>query len=629
MSNRRSITKAKHRRPSAAARHGQRAVVVTVAGGMAAGGFVAAAGSAVADHTIVSQAGGYFLSGNVASLQLKGILPTAEAVNKSHDKSSIVLGAENGQLTGTSGLADVPLGVAGVNLLGSGGILDVSALAQYARANGDGSSHGASGAVTSAGAIASGAPVQNASVNLDNVLGSLGGLNLADLSLDIGALAATATQTAGGVQTGDYKIADLVLNLQSPALGTVLTTLSGALGTANGLLPEQLNTQADGALLPGPLPGGAPIPVGDVDLTNLPNLAAALTTFNSTLLDGSDGISIDPSNGRILIDLDTLIPNLNNLPPNTPLLPFILAGLDGLVVDALGDLTDDIAAEFNRNIGVALTALPGVPLVGPALDAVLATLTAALTSAEGSALGLVTGATGDQNNLLDADDGLIGGVLDGILDLVANVQVLAGGTFTERALAIGISAGGTRNVTDSVADGGLAVVNLASAAVGPNLAAAVVALAPPVITDPEDGDTTTDRTPLIEGTGVPGATVTVKKGSNTICTAKVAANGTWKCTSERLALGKHTIVATQKLGDRTSGKSNVVDFRILAADYDDDNSTALPRTGGNGSTPLVAAAGLGLLLGGMGLTALPGARHGGATSNGGSNRARGGRHAKR
>jgi hypothetical protein len=612
MSDRREITKAKpkHRRPSAAARKGQRAVVVTVTGGMAAGGFVASAGSAMADHTTVSQAQGYFLSGNVASLSLKDLLPTASAVNKSHDTTSSVVDTQLGINLGSFGLPSVPLpGLSGVNLFGSGGVLDVGVLNEYARAKGDGSSYGASGAVTSTGAIGSGTPNQNATIDLSKLLGGSIVGTVADLNVQVGALAAAATQNAAGATSGDYKIANLVVNLQSPALATILTTLDGVLTTVDTTL---------GTL---PVVGGLAVP--GVSLTNLPDLTAVLGTFNNSLLDGSDGISIDPATGTIAINVSSLV-NLNNLPPNTNLVPYILGALDGLVSGALTNLTTGVQAQLTKVIGSTLLGVPLLPLVQPVLDAALgAVITPLVTTATGALSGAATG----QAALLDAGTGgLIGDILNGVLDLVANVQQTAGAIFTERALSVGLAlpvlAGNALTATD------LALVNLASASVGPN--AGVAALAPPVITAPKDGSETTDTTPPISGTGVAGATVTVKEGSKTLCTAVVASNGKWTCTSAKLALGSHTISATQALGGRTSAKSNVVTFKVVATTPTTPGSDVLPATGGNGNPAPLAAAGLGLLLGGLGLTAAPRlARHGGGGSAGGGAHARGGRHAKR
>jgi large repetitive protein len=55
-----------------------------------------------------------------------------------------------------------------------------------------------------------------------------------------------------------------------------------------------------------------------------------------------------------------------------------------------------------------------------------------------------------------------------------------------------------------------------------------------------------DNTPTFTATGEPGATVTVRNGTNTLCTAVVQPNGSWTCTpSAPLTDGNHNITATQ------------------------------------------------------------------------------------
>jgi len=72
--------------------------------------------------------------------------------------------------------------------------------------------------------------------------------------------------------------------------------------------------------------------------------------------------------------------------------------------------------------------------------------------------------------------------------------------------------------------------------------------AKPVITDPSDGDTVTDNTPPISGTGdEPGNEITVKDGDgNEVCTATVKPDKTWTCTpDEPLKEGENTLIATE------------------------------------------------------------------------------------
>ncbi|GAA5130519.1 hypothetical protein GCM10023339_61100 [Alloalcanivorax gelatiniphagus] len=95
--------------------------------------------------------------------------------------------------------------------------------------------------------------------------------------------------------------------------------------------------------------------------------------------------------------------------------------------------------------------------------------------------------------------------------------------------------------------------------------------AAPDITSPAQGASIEDRTPVISGTGEPGAQVTVTEGSTVLCTAVVAGNGTWSCESSvALTPGQHTVGATQTdaAGNRSAADS--VTFTVVAASDDPD-----------------------------------------------------------
>ncbi|RYB91912.1 hypothetical protein EUA93_17465 [Nocardioides oleivorans] len=101
-------------------------------------------------------------------------------------------------------------------------------------------------------------------------------------------------------------------------------------------------------------------------------------------------------------------------------------------------------------------------------------------------------------------------------------------------------------------------------------------LAPPDITSPAQNASVTDATPPISGTGAPGATVTVREGSRVLCTAVVASNGRWSCSSTVvLANGPHTVTATQSANGTTSAADSVT-FTV-AADPNDVDGDGLPN----------------------------------------------------
>ena len=86
----------------------------------------------------------------------------------------------------------------------------------------------------------------------------------------------------------------------------------------------------------------------------------------------------------------------------------------------------------------------------------------------------------------------------------------------------------------------------------------------PVILAPSEGASVQDTTPRIDGTGEPGATVTVSEGSTVLCTAVVAPNGTWSC-SPVVALppGPHTVSATQADTEGNVSPADTVSFTIV------------------------------------------------------------------
>jgi hypothetical protein len=352
--------------------------------------------------TIVSQATGRFLSGSAGgqSLDQLAALQPATAQNT----GGPAVRSEN-PLTASAlgGAVTVPL--TGALQLPGGGVATFGAVNQVAQANPDGSSYGASGAVTNSGGIsvggATGGQQANATFNLAGLGGSSVANTFGNLRLSIGALAATATQAAGtnGAQVGRYQIGSLVLDLSSPALKSVYNTLNTA-------------TQ--------PLAG-----------SGLPALSG-FTSFTST--DGA--VSGSLATGALHVDLGKLV-NLNALPPNTPLGHYLAVALGTDLPSAataqLQAFTDQLASGINNQqvatVRAALTTLFNAT-VGPALS----TAATQLSQSVGVPL---------------ADQ------LTALLNLIANVQQTSGGTFTEVALQANLGGGG-------------AVLNLALASVGPS-----------------------------------------------------------------------------------------------------------------------------------------------------------------
>lgn len=475
---------------------------------------VAGAGAfaANADTTDVAESQGRFLQGSALGVDLDDIvgLLYAEAGNPSLPVSSNV-----GVTAEALNALVVDLG--SINLLGDNGLITLGAVEQRADATAAGDAFAGSGAVTDEGAIAIDETPDpgfaNASVTLDSLLDEVGGEDLiSELSLEVGALAATAAQVDGATPTSAYMIADLGFALET----SVVTELSDALTGILGTLETTLETTLSGAALTIDLAGLATIE-GSVDVT-LPALSALITTPITV-----DGVTIDLGNGTVTVDLVALLAaegiDINSLPANTNLvtyLPEILQALLGTV--------DAVVAQFVTSLTTAITGLslagnldisvipvlPGdlagidlaisgtlldpvvtatgtgllfllnplldvleltVPqigdlvagLLGAAADGILATLASTLEAATG---GIVTAAEPLIDDVLD--------VIAEVVSLTVNAQPTAAGgdgdlggtSFTVRALSIGI--------LPTVGAGTLATVDLASATVrGSGLAADV------------------------------------------------------------------------------------------------------------------------------------------------------------
>jgi hypothetical protein len=290
-----------------------------------------------------SYAEGQFLSGTIAGLNLDQIvaLESAEARN---DGSSAV--DEVRDPLSAAVLQAIKLNVPGGVQLDLGDVIDAGALSQYAQAKSNGTAVGASGAVSGDGSVgvgAQGAGGGSLSVDLDSLLSS--GLDdvIADLRLDVEAVAAQANVTPDDV-SGKYSLAGLKLKFTSPALASVgssvnaavddvTTDLNGLTGT-NGTLTQTVN---------GLLTSLSPV-LGILGTSASAN--AAITTDLKAplvpLLTGTystDGITLDLATGAVVVDLEKLLGGtLNSKAPGTEVLS------DSVVNEILNALTDQIAS---------------------------------------------------------------------------------------------------------------------------------------------------------------------------------------------------------------------------------------------------------------------------------------------
>ncbi len=486
--------KARHKRPTAS--HTRQGVALAVTTVVSAGAVIGGAGAAGAAETPVSQSTGVFLSGSALGINLDDLVKLDSAAARNTGGATVTQLNPLGVTLLNS--LNVPLG-SGINLLQGNGLLTLGAVNQAAIARANGSAIGASGAVSDSGAIAvdgnSNVPASNATLDLGGLLGtSLGnGLTdgLLDVDLIVGAISANAKQAVSkdgkqGSQVGDYRIADLKLNLESPLLAGLLgdlnltgaqSQLGGLEGVLNGLdLDSLLSGLLGGLLLPG---------TSAVDVANLPVLSDIVADQDLTLGDGA--VTVNLANGKITVDVEALLIslglNLNNLPPNTELVGLILDALTDrvgdLVKDAINDLVGDItdAVEDITVTGTGETLLLGaVPLpTADLLAALQPTLDTLLTTVLDPVTDLLSDVAGPLlDPLFDA--------LEDILSIRVNVQNKSGGTFTERALQIRVLPGADT----------LATVNLASASVGPGQG---------LVAGEDDDDETTDNGNELPATG--------------------------------------------------------------------------------------------------------------------------------
>ena len=250
---------------------------------------------------------------------------------------------------------------------------DVGAYTQYGDAETDGTSTGASGVLTtSEGGVALGSTDPDApgigSLSLSGVLAEVLGdaladdiANLADLSLDIGAVASsTSIDACAPLWSGadlassvvrDYLVASLGLSFESALIGELVTDITGLLTVLDGATDLEITAIADlDGILDDALDGlglgltsllGVASTTVDVDvITDLSGISALLT---GEITDTNGFVTINLTSGEISVDLDAILGSLNGLPPNTPILtPAVLNTIIGAIEDALVDFVNDV-----------------------------------------------------------------------------------------------------------------------------------------------------------------------------------------------------------------------------------------------------------------------------------------------
>ncbi len=591
-----------------------RAGVATVVGALIAASAVVPAQAATTD---VTEAEGALLSGS-GIVDLDNIAALRGAYSATPTAGGVV--ANPLDVTAANAV-NVDLGN-GVRLLGTNGLLTLGVTGQYASTTPT-SATAASGLIGSDGSIGAGPGTAGgvSTLNLTPLLSRVGAASAvaSAAQLDIGALASRIQAQRGTTvqPTTDYGIASAKFAVTSPAvagLNTSLQTSVNGIGSSiNNLASNQsaLNgvvsgttgdlTTAVGTLLPG------------LVSVNNTNLTATITGLNLGAVTApvlarsytSGAVTITPSTGQIVIDLNTL-QALNGQAPNTELLSTpalrsvisaaiqdilvsqVPAALNTAVVAAIGSAT--VNATLTANVAVAGLNVTRLNVgITTTLGNLLKTTgrTPATVTATGQALGLGGIALSSAvltPALQPVVDGtlvpLLGGVFQptvaGIPDTLAAVtrpvSTTLGGLpgILNQLVSITVNAQDASGFQDGRGtDAGSRSVHALRLSVLPAVNAATVDLAtstvkatvtaPVTITAPTAGQqftvatSTATRSITVTGTGEPGADIAVDLGQGRTGTATVAADGTWSSTIPAVGVGSVTASVTQTFGGATTG----------------------------------------------------------------------------
>jgi hypothetical protein len=296
--------------------------------------------------------------------------------------------------------------------------IHLGAVTQKAQANVNGASYGQAGAVLDSGGASvggddSGGQAGSATIDLTAAGlagsspvplpggGSAAALGGATLTADGVSAVASTPKGAGTRAATAYRIADLRLHLDSPALGQLLGT---ALSSISGAL-------AQGATSLGGVSGG----LTGCDLTS--------GTVPSTISLDKGAVVVDPANAGLTIDVNKLLAelglNLNSLPANTDLMSYVLAyladpkGLAAGLTAAVNDVVDPLQAQF----AACTKALPD-PL-GTALQQLADALSSGQQTIESSVSDLVAQLSGAAGSNPLAP---LASALHKLVDIGVNVQ---------------------------------------------------------------------------------------------------------------------------------------------------------------------------------------------------------------
>ncbi|BDZ51667.1 hypothetical protein GCM10025867_39080 [Frondihabitans sucicola] len=337
----------------------------TVVGAVIAASAIVPAQAATGD---VSEAEGSLLSGS-GIVDLDTVAQLGSAYSASTAGGSMGVVANPLDLTAVNALG-VNLGN-GVRLLGNNGLLTLGVAGQYANSSATKSTASA-GVVGSDGSIAvgSGTPGNASSLNLTPLLSRVGATAAvaSAAQLDIGALASQITATRGATvsTTSSYGIASADFTVTSPAVGALNTSLQTTVNQVGSDLNNLTsNTGALNGVVTGTT-GGLTSAINTLGLgvlsLNGTSLTASISGLNLSAVTApilaqtytSGPVTINPSTGKIVIDLNTL-QALNGQPANTKLLS--TAALQSIVTGAIQDiLVTQLPAALNTAVVAAIGA---------------------------------------------------------------------------------------------------------------------------------------------------------------------------------------------------------------------------------------------------------------------------------
>lgn len=309
----------------------------------------------------VSHAEGQFLSGNLAGIDVGTVAAIGAAIAKNTGNQALQV-SRAGWLGSSDGLQ-----------LDLGSWLDAGAIQQYAQADRNGASMGASGAIGNDGTFGVGS-VGNGSagdlkVDLDGLLDAKYASILTDLRLSLDAVSARATAELTSA-SGEYRIAGANLTLTSPAIADLKGKVASALLVVDNSLLDLSSRDGELALAVGRILNPLIAPTGSgvtVDVTISHDIDAAV---QSLLIDayGNGAVRFNLQTGEVTIDLEALIgSNLNDLPPNTELLsgPVLTATLQS-IANTVTSLADQIVARVTAELrNATVTVHAGLDVLTP------------------------------------------------------------------------------------------------------------------------------------------------------------------------------------------------------------------------------------------------------------------------